>query len=94
MRDRDENGWRKLHAHCLDVLKDAARFRPPTFLKLNFFDKLLETSMRQANQQQPQQPHSGPEAYAVLVTGIRVINIFLVSSFFFASGTATADVHM
>jgi hypothetical protein len=78
VRDRDESGWRKLHSHCLDVLKDAARFRPPTALKLSFFDRLLQTSIQ--NQQQAQQGHPPvPEASPALLTGIRVVNIFMAS---------------
>jgi len=58
----------------MDVLKDAARFRPPTPLKLGFFDKLLSNSMQQ----------QATEASPMLVTGLRVVNIFMAS---FSSGT-------
>ena len=75
---RDEAGWRKLHAHCLDVLKDAARHRPPSQLKLGFFDKILQQSIQQ-QQQQAQPGQAVADASPPLVTGLRVLNIFLVS---------------
>lgn len=74
VRDRDEAGWRKLHAHCLDVLRDAARHRPPSPLKFGFFDKFLQQSIQQ---QQAQQSGHPAEASAHLVTGLRVVNILL-----------------
>lgn len=78
---RDEAGWRKLHAHCLDVLKDAARHRPPSQLKLGFFDKILQQSLQQ-QQQQAQPGQAVPDASPPLITGLRVLNIFLVNSLF------------
>ena len=72
---RDEAGWRKLHAHCLDVLKDAARYRPPSQLKLSFFEKLCSQSIAQSKSQaQAGQPAEAP---APLVAGLRVLHIFL-----------------
>ena len=76
VRDRDEAGWRKLHAHCLDVLRDAARHRPPSPLKFGFFDKFLQQSLQQQQQAQ-QSGHPVAEASAQLVTGFRVVNILL-----------------
>jgi hypothetical protein len=73
---RDEAGWRKLHAHCLDVLKDAARRRPPAQLKLSFFDKLLQQSLQQ-QQSQAQPGQAAVDASPQLVTGLRILNIFL-----------------
>jgi transformation/transcription domain-associated protein len=82
VRDRDETGWRKLHSHCLDVLKDAARFRPPAPLKMHFFDRLLTQGMQQQMAQQQQQMQQGQvvvsEPSAHLMTGIRIANIFMV----------------
>jgi hypothetical protein len=73
---RDEAGWRKLHAHSLDVLKDAARRRPPSQLKLGFFDKLLQQSLQQ-QQSQAQPGQAAVDASPQLVTGLRILNIFL-----------------
>lgn len=74
--NRDEASWRKLHAHCLDVLRDAARHRPPCPIKLHFFDRLLQNNLQQ-QQQQLQQGQNVTDASPVLVTGLRLLNIFL-----------------
>ena len=76
---RDEAGWRKLHAHCLDVLKDAARYRPPVPIKMTNFEKFLTPSLQQ-QQHQVQVGQPLAEASAPLITGLRILNIFFVSS--------------
>jgi hypothetical protein len=65
-----------LHAHCLDVLKDAVRFRPPSVLKFAFFERLIQTGIQ--NQAQPQGHSVVPDPAAALVTGIRIITAFMV----------------
>ena len=44
-------GWRKLHGHVLDVLRDAARLRPPAALNLRFFEKTLAANLQHQQQQ-------------------------------------------
>lgn len=77
VRDRDETGWKKLHAHCLGTLRDSARCRRDCIFKLHFFDKLLQNSA----QQQKQQANAGKSAGTtpVLLTGLRIITLFMVS---------------
>ena len=80
VRDRDETGWRKLHVHCLEVLRDAAHLRPPSALKMHYFEKFLQQNLHQQQQQAQQaqqQGHLTPEASPALVTGLRIANIFL-----------------
>lgn len=83
MRDRDETGWRKLHGHCLSALRDAARYRDAAVLKLGFFDKLLQNSAQQQQQSLNQGRSIGTTP--VLVTGLRILNSFMVSPFMFSS---------
>eukprot|EP00887_Chlorella_sp_A99_P004017 scaffold11.g4017.t1 len=80
-RDRDEAGWRKLHAHCLEVLRDAVRLRPPVALKMHYFEKFLQQNLQQqaaqaaTAQQTGQAPPTDPAP--ALMTGLRIANIFL-----------------
>ena len=75
VRDRDETGWKKLHAHCLSTLRDAARYRKDCFFKLQFFDKLLQNS---AQQQKQSNTGKSVGATPVLVTGLRIVTLFMV----------------
>ena len=78
VRDRDETGWKKLHAHCLSTLRDAARCRRDCAFKLHFFDKLLQNS---AQQQKQSNTGKSSGATPVLLTGLRIVTLFMVSSF-------------
>jgi hypothetical protein len=77
VRDRDEHTWRRLHMHCLDVLKDAVRRRSPIPINLTFFERLLKNSMQ--TQQSQAQGHSAPDTgpSAPLITGLRVVGAFM-----------------
>lgn len=78
-RERDEAGYRRLHAHCLSVLRDAAAFRPPVALKLHYFEKVLSGSLAAQTQTAGSSGHpsSVPEAPPVLVTGLEIAHVFL-----------------
>ena len=78
VRDRDETGWKKLHAHCLSTLRDAARYRKDCYFKLQFFDKLLQNS---AQQQKQSNTGKSVGATPVLVTGLRIVALFMVRGF-------------
>ena len=81
VRDRDESGWRKLHAHSLEILKDFVRYRKPVPLRFSYYDKFLQQHLGQhhqavqlATQEARPLPSEPPTA---LVTGLRVANILL-----------------
>jgi transformation/transcription domain-associated protein len=75
VRDRDETGWKKLHAHCLSTLCDAAKYRTNCSLKLQFFEKLLHNSAQQQKQQAASGKSVGPNP--VLLTGLRIFSVFM-----------------
>lgn len=72
--NRDEHNVRKLHAHCFDVLRDAARFMPPIALQLSFLEKMLQQSFK--NQQNQNQSYSR-ETSLPLMTGLRLACVLL-----------------
>lgn len=74
MRDNRDNeaAWRKLHAHCMEVIRDAVRYRPPTVLKFGFFDRLLQQSLPQ------QATATASDASPPLLTGLKLVNLLLV----------------
>ena len=75
VRDRDETGWKKLHAHCLNALRDAARYRKDCSFRLQFFEKLFHNSHQQQKQQLAAGKSVGPNP--VLLTGLRIFTLFM-----------------
>ncbi|KAL6768445.1 hypothetical protein ACKKBF_B39155 [Auxenochlorella protothecoides x Auxenochlorella symbiontica] len=81
-RERDDAGFRRLHAHCLDIIRDVATFRPAVTLKLQYFEKVLTGNLQQhqqaiANAAAAGAPPPLHEAPPVLLTGLQIADIYM-----------------